>query len=148
MNKGNLKPIISKTFDLEVWLPGQNSGKGMYREISSCSNCGDFQARRMNAKYKNDKNIPDFLGIKKFKYGEVEDKDTTGIVITEIASDSPVYNRLQVNDIIVELQKTKINNLNQLKDILKKSFGKGEKTLLFATYNNQNVRRYLGIKLN
>ena len=74
--------------------------------------------------------------------------DTTGVVITEIASDSPVYNHLQVNDIIVELQKTKINNLNQLKDILKKSFGKGEKTLLFATYNNQNVRRYIGIKLN
>jgi len=74
--------------------------------------------------------------------------DTTGVVITEIASDSPVYNHLQVNDIIVELQKTKINNLNQLKDILKKSFGKGEKILLFATYNNQNVRRYIGIKLN
>jgi len=74
--------------------------------------------------------------------------DTTGVVITEIVSDSPVYNHLQVNDIIVELQKTKINNLNQLKDILKKSFDKGEKTLLFATYNNQNVRRYLGIRLN
>jgi len=37
-----------KTFDLEVWLPGQ----GAYREISSCSNCGDFQARRMNARYR------------------------------------------------------------------------------------------------
>ena len=42
-----------KTFDLEVWLPGQNNGKGAYREISSCSNCGDFQSRRMNAKYKD-----------------------------------------------------------------------------------------------
>ena len=40
-----------KTFDLEVWLPSQNK----YREISSCSNCGDFQARRIGAKYK-DKN--------------------------------------------------------------------------------------------
>ena len=37
-----------KTYDLEVWLPSQN----MYREISSCSNCGDFQARRMDARYK------------------------------------------------------------------------------------------------
>lgn len=37
-----------KTYDLEVWLPGQNA----YREISSCSNCGDFQARRMNTRYK------------------------------------------------------------------------------------------------
>ncbi len=35
-----------KTYDIEVWLPGQNA----YREISSCSNCGDFQARRMNAR--------------------------------------------------------------------------------------------------
>ena len=42
-----------KTFDLEVWLPGQNNGRGAYREISSCSNCGDFQARRMNAKFKD-----------------------------------------------------------------------------------------------
>jgi len=38
-----------KTYDIEVWLPGQNS----YREISSCSVCGDFQARRMNARYKD-----------------------------------------------------------------------------------------------
>ena len=38
-----------KTYDLEVWLPGQ----GKYREISSCSNCGSFQARRMNARYKD-----------------------------------------------------------------------------------------------
>jgi seryl-tRNA synthetase len=37
-----------KTYDLEVWLPGQDT----YREISSCSNCGDFQARRMNARYR------------------------------------------------------------------------------------------------
>lgn len=37
-----------KTYDLEVWLPGQNA----YREISSCSNCGPFQARRMNARYR------------------------------------------------------------------------------------------------
>jgi seryl-tRNA synthetase len=37
-----------KTYDIEVWLPGQN----MFREISSCSVCGDFQARRMNARYR------------------------------------------------------------------------------------------------
>jgi seryl-tRNA synthetase len=37
-----------KTYDIEVWLPGQNA----YREISSCSVCGDFQARRMDARYR------------------------------------------------------------------------------------------------
>jgi len=45
---GDMGPASRKTFDIEVWLPGQNA----YREISSCSNCGDFQARRMNARYR------------------------------------------------------------------------------------------------
>jgi seryl-tRNA synthetase len=45
---GDMGFTARKTYDLEVWLPGQ----GKYREISSCSNCGDFQARRMNARYR------------------------------------------------------------------------------------------------
>jgi seryl-tRNA synthetase len=47
---GDLGASARKTYDLEVWLPGQ----GAYREISSCSDCGDFQARRMNARYRPD----------------------------------------------------------------------------------------------
>ena len=47
-----------KTYDLEVWLPGQNR----YREISSCSICGDFQSRRINIRYKNDRDSkPQFI---------------------------------------------------------------------------------------
>jgi seryl-tRNA synthetase len=46
----------TKTYDLEVWLPGQ----GMYREISSCSNTGAFQARRMNARFRNAEGKPEF----------------------------------------------------------------------------------------
>ncbi len=45
---GDMGFTARKTYDLEVWLPGQDT----YREISSCSNCGDFQARRMNARYR------------------------------------------------------------------------------------------------
>jgi seryl-tRNA synthetase len=45
---GDMGFSARKTYDLEVWLPGQNA----YREISSCSNCGDFQARRMDARYR------------------------------------------------------------------------------------------------
>jgi seryl-tRNA synthetase len=46
---GDMGFAAQKTYDIEVWLPGQN----MYREISSCSNCGEFQARRMNARYRS-----------------------------------------------------------------------------------------------
>ncbi|HEU5096690.1 MAG TPA: serine--tRNA ligase [Reyranella sp.] len=45
---GDMGPASRKTYDIEVWLPGQNA----YREISSCSNCGDYQARRMDARYR------------------------------------------------------------------------------------------------
>ena len=47
---GDMGFSAQRTYDLEVWLPGQNDGTGAYREISSCSNCGDFQARRMESR--------------------------------------------------------------------------------------------------
>ncbi|MCW5689580.1 MAG: serine--tRNA ligase [Pseudolabrys sp.] len=49
---GDMGFASQKTYDIEVWLPGQN----MYREISSCSVCGDFQARRMNARFRDKDN--------------------------------------------------------------------------------------------
>jgi seryl-tRNA synthetase len=49
---GDMGFASQKTYDIEVWLPGQN----MYREISSCSICGEFQARRMNARYRGKEN--------------------------------------------------------------------------------------------
>jgi len=48
LSTGDMGFSAHKTYDIEVWLPGQ----GRYREISSCSNCGDFQARRMNARFR------------------------------------------------------------------------------------------------
>jgi seryl-tRNA synthetase len=48
LSTGDMGFAARKTYDIEVWLPGQDA----YREISSCSNCGDFQARRMNARFR------------------------------------------------------------------------------------------------
>jgi len=58
LSTGDMGFSAEKTYDLEVWIPSENK----YREISSCSSCGQFQARRMQAKYKNDKNETDFIG--------------------------------------------------------------------------------------
>lgn len=55
---GDMGFAARRTYDLEVWMPSQDT----YREISSCSNCGDFQARRMNARYRREgEKRPDFL---------------------------------------------------------------------------------------
>ena len=58
LSTGDMGFSAEKTYDLEVWLPSEKK----YREISSCSSCGQFQARRMKARYKNEKNETDFLG--------------------------------------------------------------------------------------
>ena len=55
---GDIGFSAAKTYDLEVWLPSENK----YREISSCSSCGSFQARRMKARYKNKDNNIEFVG--------------------------------------------------------------------------------------
>src|SRR6201990_123294 len=57
LSTGDMGFASQKTYDIEVWLPGQ----GMYREISSCSNCGDFQARRMDARYRPKGGSPRFV---------------------------------------------------------------------------------------
>ena len=57
---GDMGFASQKTYDIEVWMPGQGEG-GMFREISSCSVCGDFQARRMDARYRGPDNKPRFV---------------------------------------------------------------------------------------
>lgn len=57
---GDMGFSAQKTYDIEVWMPGQGNG-GAYREISSCSVCGDFQARRMDARYRGPDGKPRFV---------------------------------------------------------------------------------------
>ncbi|MGB6397534.1 MAG: serine--tRNA ligase [Bradyrhizobium sp.] len=57
---GDMGFAAQKTYDIEVWLPGQGEG-GAFREISSCSVCGDFQARRMDARYRASDGKPRFV---------------------------------------------------------------------------------------
>ena len=58
LSTGDMGFSAEKTYDLEVWIPSENK----YREISSCSSCGSFQARRMKARYKNINNETNFVG--------------------------------------------------------------------------------------
>jgi len=57
---GDMGFSSQKTYDIEVWMPGQGDG-GAFREISSCSVCGDFQARRMDARYRGGDGKPHFV---------------------------------------------------------------------------------------
>ncbi len=76
------------------------------------------------------------------------DKKIKGVVITDISNRSPLVNLLSKNDIIIEVQKTSINSVADLKKIVNNIFRKGEKTLLLTIINQNNRRRYLGVKIN
>ncbi len=73
--------------------------------------------------------------------------NTTGVVITEINQDSPI-NYLKVNNIIVEAQKKKIKTVGELENLVKIAKRKLDKNLLIAIFNNQNQKRYIGVKLD
>jgi len=72
---------------------------------------------------------------------------TTGLVITDIATNSLV-NYLKVNDIIIEAQKKKLRSAKDLESIIELTLNSSEKTILIVIYNNQNQRRYIGVKLD
>ena len=73
---------------------------------------------------------------------------TLGLVVTKIENNSPLANVLEVNSIIVEVQKKKIRSINDLNQIIQRALKSNQKTILLAIYNNQNQRRYIGVKLD
>ena len=75
-------------------------------------------------------------------------KKTKGVVITDISNRSPLVNLLNVNDIIIEVQKKPIKSIADFKKLVNNIFKKGEKTLLLTIINQNNRRRYLGVKIN
>ena len=72
----------------------------------------------------------------------------SGLVVTKVGNTSPLLNSIEANSIIVEAQKTRIKNAQDLEKIVKDVLKSNQKTILFAIYNNQNQRRYIGVKLD
>ena len=72
---------------------------------------------------------------------------TSGLVITNIQQDSPI-NYLKVDNIIIEAQKKKIRSVEDFEKIINGVLQSSEKTMLIAIYNNENQRRYIGVKLD
>ena len=72
---------------------------------------------------------------------------TRGLVITKIENNSPIINSIEVNSIIIEAQKKKVNSANELIQIVDQVLKTNQKTILLVVYNSQNQRRYIGVKL-
>ena len=98
---GDMGFSAEKTYDIEVWIPSENK----YREISSCSSCGSFQARRMKSRYKNDKKETTFTGTLNGS-GLAVGRTLIGILEN--------YQQIDGSIIIPEVLKPYMNNLDKI----------------------------------
>ena len=141
---------VGKTVEVKVWRNKKEISKKI--KLGRLETSEDFKVSK-----KEDK--PSISEIKNLKITvrllSAEDitarklpNQTTGLVITKIDNDSPLIQSLSVNDIIVEAQKKKIKSINDLEKIVDAAIKSNQKTILLAIYNNQNQRRYIGVKLD
>ena len=141
---------VGKTVEVKVWRNKKEISKKI--KLGRLETSEDFKVSK-----KEDK--PSISEIKNLKITvrllSAEDiaarklpNQTTGLVITKIDNDSPLIQSLSINDIIVEAQKKRIKSINDLEKIVDAAIKSNQKTILLAIFNNQNQRRYIGVKLD
>ena len=140
---------VGKTVEVKVWRNKEEITKKI--KLGRLETSEDFKVRKKVEEPKTSEIKELKLTVRKLTKEDVKTRrlpeNTTGVVITKIEDDSPV-NYLNINDVIVEAQKKKIKTIGDLQNIVKIAIKSEEKTILIAIYNNQNQRRYIGVKLD
>ena len=140
---------VGKTVDVKVWRNNKEISKKI--KLGRLETSEDFKVKKEEKGPKTTEIESLKINVKLIEAKDIEErnlpKNTKGLVITEIASDSPI-NYLNVGNIIVEAQKKAIRTIGDLEIAVKQALNSEEKTLLIAIYNNQNQRRYIGVKLD
>ena len=92
------------------------------------------------------------ISVRKLSKDDIKTRNlpnqTSGLVITQIDSNSPLTNSIEINAIILEAQKKKIRSAEDLNQVVSQVLNSNQKTILLVIYNSQNQRRYLGVKLD
>ena len=141
---------VGKSVELKVWRNKKLISKRLI--LGRLETSEEFKEQKTKV-VKKDVDIQSLkIAVRDLNEKDITDrnlnKKTQGVLITEISSRSPLANLANVNDIIIEVQKTSVKNTSDLNKIVNSIFRKGEKTLLLTIINNNNRRRYLGVKIN
>ena len=140
---------VGETVEVKVW----RNSKELIKKITlgRLETSEDFKAEKKLEKPKTLEIVGLKITVRALTNEDIQNRklpsDTTGVVIIDIENDSPV-NYLNINNIIIEAQKKKIKTIGDLQKIVKTALTSSEKTILVVIYNNQNQRRYIGVKLD
>ena len=139
---------VGKNVEVKIWRNGKEISKKI--KLGRLETSEDFKTKK--PKETKDTEIESLkINVRPTEQKDIEErgltKNTKGLVITKISNDSPI-NYLEVGNIIIEAQKKTIKTIGDLELAVKAALQSSEKTLLLVIYNNQNQRRYIGVKLN
>ncbi len=141
---------VGKSVELKIWRNKKLISKRLV--LGRLESSEEFKEKKTKA-IKKEEDIESLkITVREINDQDISsrnlDKKITGVVITDISNRSPLANLLSVNDIIIEVQKTQIRTILDLKRKVDSIFKRGEKTLLITVINKNNQRRYLGVKIN
>ena len=151
-----LPAIVAKTkvgtkVKVEIWRNKKVITKSIL--LGRLETSDDFKVSEKKSKAPQDIIIEDLkITVRKLTKEDIKTRklpnQTSGLVITKIGNTSPLLKSIETNSIIVEAQKIKIKSVKDLEKIVKDVLKSNQKTILLAIYNNENQRRYIGIKLD
>ena len=151
-----LPAIVAKTkvgtrVKVKVWRNKKEITKNIL--LGRLETSDDFKVSDKQTEAPKDVIIDDLkITVRKLTREDIKTRklpnQTSGLVVTKIGNTSPLKNSIEINSIIVEAQKIKIKNSKDLQRIVKDVLKSNQKTILLAIFNNQNQRRYIGVKLD
>jgi serine protease Do len=141
---------VGKKVEVKIWRNKKEITKVI--TLGRLETSEDFEVAEKNTK-PQEITIKDLkISVKQVTKEDIKSRNlpnqTSGLIITKIEKDSPLLNSIEINSIILEAQKKKIKTANDLNQIVQKVLNSNQKTILLVIYNNQNQRRYIGIKLD
>ena len=142
---------VGKNVEVKIWRDKQEIIKNVL--LGRLETSEDFKVSEKQKTIDTTDQIEDLkITVRSLNKEDIKNRNlpnqTTGLVITSIQNNSPLAGSIEVNSIIVEAQKERIKSIDDLKQITKQVLNSNQKTILLAIYNNQNQRRYIGIKLD
>ena len=144
------KTKVGKKVKVKIWRNKREITKTI--TLGRLETSEDFKVEEEKAKPKETRIEKLKITVRELTKEDIENRNlpnqSRGLVITQIENDSPLIKSVDVNSVILEAQKKKIRNINDLNQALNQVLNTNEKTLLLVIFNSQNQRRYIGVKLN
>ena len=141
---------VGKKVELKVWRNKKEISKTI--TLGRLETSEDFKVAEKNSPPKELLIDKLKITVRKLSKEDIKSRklpnQSTGLVITKIENDSPLVNSIELNSVIIEAQKKKIRNINDLNQAVKQVLNSNQKTILLVIYNSQNQRRYIGVKLD